>query len=187
MYPDTLKDVTSSEDAYGENNDKVNHKANMMDIFEDFDPRILAVMRLAEPSTVKNWQLLDMYPGPTRVSGSLCLLGDAALTFLPHIGQGAASAIEDAASLAALFPAGTDRGDIPERLQLYNEIRKDRPEKIHYASRELGQDLGPGNEEAQSYRKKYIEEYFPFIFSHDEHDNTTQKLREFLHKKRQPG
>ena len=184
MYPDTLEDVTDSRDAYGENSDKANHKASMMNIFKDFDPRILAVMGLAESSTVKNWQLLDMNPGPRRVSGTLCLLGDAALTFLPHIGQGAASAIEDAASLAALFPTGTVQKDIPERLQLYNAIRKDRPEQIHAISRELGQDLEPGTEEARSYREKSAKEYFPLIFSHDEHDNTTQKLREFLYKKR---
>ena len=186
MYPDTLEDVTDSRDVYGENNDKMNHKANMMDIFKNFDPRILAVMDLAEPSTVKNWQLLDMDPGPTRVSGNLCLLGDAALTFLPHIGQGAASAIEDAASLTALFPAATLRKDIPERLQLYNEIRKERPEKIHSISRLLGQDLEPGTDQAQSYQAKSAKEYFQFVFSHDEYDSTTQKLREFLYKKAQP-
>ena len=185
MYPDPLRQATDSKDAYGENDVNIAHKANMMKVFENFDPRVLAVMDLAEPSTVKSWQLMDMEPGHTRVARNLCLLGDAALPFLPHLGQGAAAAIEDAASLAALFPPGTASKDIPERLQLYDEIRKERPEWIHSVTRELGRDLALEKKDEAFYRDEIAKKYIPAIFAHDEYDNSTQKLREFMFKRDQ--
>ena len=85
MYPDTLEDVTDLSNAYGEgeNNSEAIQKDKMVGNFKDCDSRVLAVMSLAEPSTVKSWQLLDMSPGPTRICGKVCSLGDA-LTILPH-------------------------------------------------------------------------------------------------------
>lgn len=187
MHPDSLSEVSDSREAFGEAENKGNNnKANMMTIFKDFDPRVLALLELAEPSSVRLWQLLDMDPPPTRLAGKLCLLGDAALPFLPHIGQGAACAIEDAASLAAVLLPGTRSADVPEMLQLYEDCRKGRAEKLHAYSRMLGQDLEPGNEDARINRDRMAVEFFPYIFSYDEHDHTTQKLRELMYKKSSP-
>ncbi|MCJ1475799.1 hypothetical protein MMC13_004463 [Lambiella insularis] len=183
MHPDELSTTPASEAAFGEDTTNVSHKSNMMEIFKDFDPRVLALMDGAEPSSIRLWQLLDTDPIPTRVAGKLCLLGDAALAFLPHIGQGAACAIEDAASLAAALVPGTALEDIPERLQLYDRCRRDRPCVIHNQSRLLGKDLEPGNEDAKINRGRMAREFFPYIFGHDEHEYTTQKLHELLRSK----
>ena len=187
MHPDVSLLTSPSQDAFGEHDNSTSHKVNMMNMFDDFDPRLLALMDLAEPSSIKLWQLLDMDPLPTRLASNLCLLGDAALAFLPHIGQGAASAIEDASSLAAVFPPGTCRDDILERLQLYNECRNERPNRIHSQSRLLGQDLEAGNEDARVNRERLVKEFLPYIFGHDEHDHTTQKLRELMYRKLRPS
>ncbi|KAI9874186.1 MAG: hypothetical protein M1830_010092 [Pleopsidium flavum] len=186
MHPDSLSEVSDSKEAFGEAGNKADNKANMMEIFKDFDPRVLALLELAEPPSVRLWQLYDMDPPPTRLAGKLCLLGDAALPFLPHIGQGAACAIEDAASLAAILLPGTSCADIPEMLQFYEECRKDRAEKIHSFSRLLGHDLEPGNEDARINRARMTVEFFPYIFTYDEHNHTTQKFRQLMYEKSSP-
>lgn len=158
----------------------------MLKIYEGFDPRVLAVLELAEPSSVRLWQLLDMDPPPTRLAGGrLCLLGDAALPFLPYVGQGAASAIEDAASLAALLLPGISLSVIPERLQIYEVCRKERAEKLHALARTAGRDMTAGineNEKTEEGTEKatVLERN---IYSHDEYVHTTQKLREYLWRK----
>ena len=186
MHPDALSEVPASEEAFGGSENTFDNKARMMEIFKEFDPRVLALLELAEPSSVRLWQLFDMDPPPMRHAGSLCLLGDAALPFLPHIGQGAACALEDAASIAAVFPPGTNQKEIPERLKLYEECRKGRAEEIHSFSRLLGHDLELGDEDARVNRDLTAVKYFPYIFGYDEHDHTTQKFREYIYKKTLP-
>lgn len=190
IHPDSLSQPSSnSSDAFGglENKAELN-KANMLKIYEGFDPRVLALLELAEPSSVRLWQLLDMEPPPTRLAGGrLCLLGDAALPFLPYAGQGAASAVEDAASLAALLLPGIGLSMIPERLQIYEECRKERAEKIYGLSRKLGQDMTEENSEnvqkTEGQNEKVKIDMQQYIYAHDEYEHTTQKLREYLWRK----
>jgi len=59
-------------------------------------------------------------------------------------GQGGGVAIEDAATLAVVLPLGTTPEEIPERLQLYQDIRKKRASTIQEFTREAGRDLQPG-------------------------------------------
>lgn len=189
IHPDSLSQLSSnSNDAFGGLEKKEeDNKANMLKIYEGFDPRALALLELAEPSSVRLWQLLDMDPPPTRLAGGrLCLLGDAALPFLPYLGQGAASAIEDAASLAALLLPGTSLSMIPERLQIYEECRKERAEKLHELSRSIGRDMTAGISETEKVEKdteKAKINMERLVYAHDEYDHTTQKLREYLWRK----
>ena len=186
MHPDALSDVQETENPFGDSESR-DYKSEMMEIFKSFDPRILDLLELAEPSSIRLWKLFDMDPPPARSSGRLGLLGDAALPFLPHIGQGAACALEDAASLSALFPLGTNTQDIPLRLKLYEKIRKDRSEEIHSFSRLLGLDLELGNEDARVNRRLTATKYFPYIFGHDEYENSLQKLHEFQARNNETG
>jgi 2-polyprenyl-6-methoxyphenol hydroxylase-like FAD-dependent oxidoreductase len=73
--------------------------------------------------------------------GRLALLGDAAHPFLPHQGQGGACAIEDAVSIAVLFPRDTPRDEIKDRLALYEKIRYERANRLQEYSRLAGADL----------------------------------------------
>lgn len=75
------------------------------------------------------------------MNGHLALLGDAAHPFLPHQGQGAGCAIEDAASLGVILPLGTTRTEVPERLKLYEKTRMERAHRIQEFSRRAGSDL----------------------------------------------
>ncbi|KAL8698575.1 MAG: hypothetical protein Q9201_006492 [Fulgogasparrea decipioides] len=183
MHPDSLSEPPDANDAFGSSQNVHHNKSRMMEIFKDFDSRLVCLLDMAEPSSVRLWKLLDMDPPPIRHKGRLCLVGDAALPFLPHIGQGAACALEDAASITTLIGPGVQESDIPERLKLYEECRKSRAENLHSFSRLLGRDLEAGNEDAKLNRELMAKKFFPYIFAHDEFDHSAQKLRELEYRK----
>jgi 2-polyprenyl-6-methoxyphenol hydroxylase-like FAD-dependent oxidoreductase len=113
----------------------------MLQVYEGFDPALLALLKKADVDGLKVWKLLDMEVLPTWVNKRLALLGDAAHPFLPHQGQGAGCAIEDAASLAVVLPEDTSRDEIAARLQLYEKIRIKRANLLQEFSRVAGYDL----------------------------------------------
>ncbi|KAL3435979.1 hypothetical protein BDV09DRAFT_203682 [Aspergillus tetrazonus] len=149
----------------------------MLQIFSSFDPTVLKLLAKADPKTVRVWKLLDMEEIPRWYEARLALLGDAAHPFLPHQGQGAGVAIEDAASLAVVLPLGTPVEEIPERLRLYDEIRHERATRIQQFSRVAGQDRTDGQSTADMYG------FTNYNFGHDEWDNSTQRLREWMWKR----
>ena len=118
MHPDSLSEIHDSGDAFGESQNANHNKVCMIEIFKDFDPRLVSLLDMADSQSVRLWQLMDMDPPHTRHMGRLGLVGDAALPFLPHIGQGAACALEDAASIITLFGPAVEKSDVPERLEL---------------------------------------------------------------------
>ncbi|KAF2021434.1 FAD/NAD(P)-binding domain-containing protein, partial [Aaosphaeria arxii CBS 175.79] len=149
------------------------HKSKLLEVYKDFDPALVKLLSLADEDTLKVWELLDMENLPTWTDGKLVLIGDAAHPFTPHQGQGAAQAIEDAASLGVVLPLGTPLEEIPERLKLYEKCRYERASKIQEYSRLAGRDLGTGPPLDTT-------EYTGYNFGHDEWDFSTQKLREHL-------
>ena len=70
-----------------------------------WDRRILDLVRNIE-GDMNFWALADLPRLPSWSRGRAVLLGDAAHAPLPHQGQGAAMAIEDAYALGALLAAG---------------------------------------------------------------------------------
>ena len=92
--------------------------------------------------------------------GRLVLAGDAAHAMLPHLGQGAAQSIEDAAALGVLLQnvAGMGSGGkgegVEARLRLFEEIRKDRVAAIQIMSEvPIGEE---GFEMSRERWQKYV-------------------------------
>lgn len=56
----------------------------VLKVFKDFDPALLAMIKKADPSEIKVWQLMDMEKLPSWTVGKLALLGDAAHPFTPR-------------------------------------------------------------------------------------------------------
>jgi salicylate hydroxylase len=78
-----------------------------LSIFENYswDTRILDLVRNIE-GDMSFWALADLPRLPRWSRGRVMLLGDAAHAPLPHQGQGAGQAIEDAYALGALLATG---------------------------------------------------------------------------------
>ncbi|KAL4749498.1 hypothetical protein BDW72DRAFT_214015 [Aspergillus terricola var. indicus] len=93
----------------------------LLEIFHEFGEELQEMCRMAED--VKLWSLASRDPAPIFFRGKLAVIGDAAHPMLPHQGQGAAQAFEDAAALAGVMTADTTIDQIPRRLELYNELR----------------------------------------------------------------
>ena len=83
------------------------------------------------------WGIYDRAPLPYWSTGRMTLLGDAAHPMVPHIGQGAAQAIEDGFTLAVLLE-GAKWKDFPKRLEAYEKLRIERTSRIQALAREAG-------------------------------------------------
>jgi salicylate hydroxylase len=96
---------------------------------------------LAQVETTFRWGLYDREPLPRWSQGRLTLLGDAAHPMLPHMGQGANQAIEDAMALATLLQ-GASAPDVPDRLVRYQVLRRHRTAAFQQGSRVNAERFG---------------------------------------------
>lgn len=83
----------------------------------------------------RKWPLVDLDPLPRWTNGRLALLGDAAHPMLPFLAQGAAQAIEDAATLGAMLSPDQP---IAPCLAAYAAARRPRANRVQAASRRQG-------------------------------------------------
>jgi salicylate hydroxylase len=107
-------------------------------IFEEYrwDPRILDLVRNIE-GDMSFWALVELPRLPRWSRGRVILLGDAAHAPLPHQGQGAGLAIEDAYALGALL---AERGpqDYAPVFEAFENLRKRRAWTVQAYSRAAG-------------------------------------------------
>ncbi|KAJ8066963.1 hypothetical protein OCU04_004342 [Sclerotinia nivalis] len=183
IHPDVLSESENNGEGWG----KGGNKENLLKIYEGWDEDLLEMLKMAPlttssdtntTGTLKVWRLLDMHPLPTFTKENLVLLGDAAHPYLPHQGQGAGSAIEDAAALAVVLPGDVREEEIQERLKLYENIRMGRAHRIQEFSRVLGRDPGEGNDVVVD-----VLQFVNHNLQHDEWDNSTHELRKWMWKR----
>ena len=148
VYPTTNNELLNfvcihpeKESEAGDDWNNTGNLGKMLEVYKDFPQDMLALLSKADPQTLKVWKLLDMEVIPHWTHEKLVLLGDAAHPFLPHQGQGAGVAMEDAAALSVVLPKDTLKEDIMDRLKLYEQIRYERANKIQQYSRLAGEDL----------------------------------------------
>ena len=103
------------------------------------------------------WGMYDREPLPRWSSGRLTLLGDAAHPMLPHLGQGANQALEDAVALATLLGASTSPAGVPQALAAYEGLRRDRTARVQLGSRRQG--AGYDSSGSQLIDRRWIYEY----------------------------
>lgn len=123
------------------------NKKQLIDHFKSWSEPVLRLLDTAPDDGVLLWDLLDMELLPNLIKGKALLIGDAAHPFLPHMGQGAAQAVEDACALGAIMPLGTTPEKVASRLVLWQQCRKDRAAKIvlhtRHRSRKADGSQGP--------------------------------------------
>ena len=110
--------------------------------FGDWTPQVRRI--LEQVDTTFKWGLYDRNPLSRWTNGRLALLGDAAHAMLPHMGQGANQAIEDAMALATLLRE-TSAADMPDVLVHFQQLRRDRTARIQRLSRSNGVAFDAGS------------------------------------------
>lgn len=133
-------------------------KKAMEEVYADFCPLVQKLLDLVPEGDVVEWRLRSHKPLDVWTRGAVALLGDACHPTLPHLSQGAAMAIEDAASLAevlSLVPGGgEDRGAIAKSLKVYELLRKDRTTMVVSLAAASARTLHLGDGEAKAERDR---------------------------------
>ena len=100
--------------------------------FAGWNASVTSTLAAVKPEACYRWALLDRPPLPSWSGGRAVLVGDACHPTLPFLAQGAAMAIEDAATLAHCLATA---GSSAEALRRYEALRKPRTSKIQRVSR----------------------------------------------------
>lgn len=157
------------------------NKKQLIDHFKSWSEPVLRLLDTAPDDGVMLWDLLDMELLPNLIKGKALLIGDAAHPFLPHMGQGAAQAVEDACALGAILPLGTTPEKIPSRLGLWQQCRRDRAAKIvmhtRHRSRKADGSQGP---------PQTIDEFnaaMAYCIHHDAWTHAEEQLKEWSEAK----
>jgi salicylate hydroxylase len=104
--------------------------ADALAAFAGWHPQVRAILEAVDETFI--WALFDHIPLEHWSAGRVTLLGDACHAMLPFMAQGAAQAIEDAATLAScLASAGSDP---TSALHRYENLRIPRASRIQAMS-----------------------------------------------------
>jgi salicylate hydroxylase len=135
-------------------------KSAMLQIFDDFCPKIHRMLDLVSEGEVCEWKLRVHTPLPTWVHGCVALVGDACHPTLPHLAQGAAQAIEDAAVLAVVLAKSPSKEAeaLNRSLRVYEKIRKERAETLVELAAASGRSLHLGEGAAKAERDRLFGE-----------------------------
>lgn len=98
----------------------------------EFHAPFRAIIQATPPENLRLDELMDRDPIANWGHGRVTLLGDAAHPMLPHAGQGAAQALEDAVTLGRALE---QFADVPAALRHYERIRSRRTAAIVRLSR----------------------------------------------------
>ncbi|KAI0178789.1 FAD/NAD(P)-binding domain-containing protein [Hypoxylon sp. FL1284] len=170
-HPEAL---SSSETSSGDDAEKTEYNQKISleaakEMYKNFDKALIRLLELADPGGFRVWKLMDMDDIPNWSRGRVVLLGDASHPVLPFGYAGASMAIEDAVTLAVLLPLGVQPAQIPDRLRLFEHLRRARAYKVRDESRKRA--AGVQNAEV-------FNEYRDFLNMHDAVAYAEQALKE---------
>jgi len=104
--------------------------------FEGFCPPAHHIIDVTPPEALSKWAFFTRPPMPTWTKGRVTLLGDACHPMKPHMGQGAAMAVEDAAMLVrCLDEIGIQ--NYAKAFALYEANRHARATKVQVTSNSI--------------------------------------------------
>ncbi|KKY28392.1 putative mannitol 1-phosphate dehydrogenase [Phaeomoniella chlamydospora] len=157
-------------------------KEDVLRDFEGWGDSVQSILKLMQKPDV--WALFNHPPAPTYYKGRVCLLGDAAHASTPHKGAGAGMCIEDAYILGSLLGDLSDAKDIESAFSVYNQIRKERSQKLVEDSRGQAQVYEMEVESTGDDPKKIAENLstrMDWVWNHD-HVKELNEARELLRK-----
>ncbi len=106
-------------------------REEMRKAFEGYGETVQALIDCTD--NVTKWPLLERNPLPLWHDNRLVLLGDAAHPMKPHMAQGAAMAIEDAAMLVRCLDT-VGAGNYADAFELYRANRFERASRVQKVS-----------------------------------------------------
>ena len=95
-----------------------------------FHEAFQGIVRATPPNDMRLDELFERDPIERWGRGPMTLLGDAAHPMLPHAGQGAAQALEDAVALGAVLADAADPVAIDAGLRRYERVRAARTRRV---------------------------------------------------------
>ncbi len=128
-------------------------KREMLDLFQDWHDPIPAVIEATAEEDILRNPIYESEPLRHWSHGRVTLLGDAAHTMTPNLGQGACQAIEDAVELAECLKA---EQDIVSALKHYEKRRVRRTNRVTLLARLVGQVVQWENPMACRIRNAFI-------------------------------
>ncbi|KAF8470776.1 hypothetical protein BDZ91DRAFT_550157 [Kalaharituber pfeilii] len=125
------------------------------------DPARLCTLVNSKTTKFQKWRLQNSRELPTwtHPSGGFTLLGDACHATLPYLAQGAAMAIEDAQVLGLLIAKMTRKSQLPDILDMYEQLRKPRTTKVVLASTDQQRVSHMADGPMQQERDRVMREY----------------------------
>ncbi|MFG2550183.1 FAD-dependent monooxygenase [Streptomyces sp. NPDC048581] len=141
--------------------------ADLLAAFEGWHPFVTEILAACERPG--RWALYDREPQRTWSSGAVTLLGDAAHAMLPHHGQGANQALEDAVVLAHIL-GDVDAAGAESALRAYEQVRRPRTRLLQAGSRKNADcfQLPDGPEaQARNVRLATLPDDLAWIHGHD--------------------
>ena len=133
-------------------------KSTMLSVYSGFCPKIQRLLKLVPEGEVCEWKLRVHQPLPTWFHRSTALVGDACHPTQPHLAQGAAQAIEDAAVLGVVLSRLPDSSPnaIEKAFKVYEKVRKSRAEILVNLAAITGVQLRLGEGAAKEERNKML-------------------------------
>ncbi|MFB8035802.1 FAD-dependent monooxygenase [Streptomyces sp. NPDC056004] len=126
--------VTPAAEGAAESWTSAGDRTDLDAVLTGWDPAVRALADAA--GEVRRWALYDREPLERWSTSRTTLLGDAAHPMLPHHGQGANQAVEDAVALAVCLEGAAPGADgIAAALRRYEEARRPHTTRVQLGSR----------------------------------------------------
>ncbi|KAF2108919.1 FAD binding domain-containing protein [Lophiotrema nucula] len=133
----------------------------MRGLFEGWDPVLTQLLECVDK--VDKWKLMHRPTLPSWINAqsNTVLIGDSCHPMLPYLAQGANSSIEDGAVLGLLLspPHYAAKTQLPQTLQLFQELRKARGEAIQRETFKQRRDFHLRDGEEQRERDELFERW----------------------------
>lgn len=159
-----------------------NSRDDLLTTFSDAHPSIKAVLEKAED--IKLWPLLFRKPLKSWCKGRCVLIGDAAHAMLPHQAQAAAQALEDGAALAVMLSQLQSNDEIPQRLELFEQVRINRASAMQIFSNIPHDYVERVNHDVQPYINGPVptntKDFRKWVFSHNVVKESLAIMREHI-------
>lgn len=112
----------------------------MKRFFHDYPPHLQKALEavIGEEEQSDYMCTFEHLPARTYVDGAICVMGDAAHATTPWQGSGGGISIEDALVLSSLLASVKSPKEVPVALQVYDEVRRPRTQRVVSSSKETG-------------------------------------------------